>query len=76
MHTNAIKNQPSTRRAGEKSTHVQSAYKKPPKQNAAMTIRMTNCTIIARSESTITLFLSVTKASLQSRQFGGWGEDV
>lgn len=48
-------------------THVQSAYKNPPKQKAAMPMRTTNCTIIARSESTMTLFLNVTNARLERR---------
>lgn len=48
-------------------THVQRAYKNPQKQNAAMTISMTNCTIIARKESTRRLFSKVTKANLGRR---------
>ena len=46
-------------------THVQSAYKNPQKQNAAITIRKTNCMIIARKESTRRLFSNVTKANLE-----------
>lgn len=45
-------------------THVHSAYRNPPKQNAAISIKATNCTIMARNASTIKLFLSVTKARL------------
>lgn len=45
-------------------THVHRAYKKPPKQNAAMIIRITNCAIIARRERTIRLFCNVTNANL------------
>jgi hypothetical protein len=47
------------------TTHVQSAYKKPQKQNAAMTIKKTNCMIMARKDNTIKLSLKVTKASLR-----------
>lgn len=49
-------------------THVHSAYRKPPKQKAAMIMSTTNCMIMARSDSTITLFLNVTNASLYREQ--------
>lgn len=47
-----------------KITDVHNAYRKPQKQKAAISINTTNCIIIARKESTIKLFLSVTKARL------------
>ena len=46
-------------------THVQRAYRNPPKQNAAMSISTTNCTIIARRDKTMRLFLNVTNANLK-----------
>jgi len=48
-------------------THVQSAYKKPQKQNAAITIKNINWIIIARKESTSRLSLNVTNAKLKGR---------
>ena len=54
-------------RGNTEAAYVHRAYKNPPKQNAAMPMRTTNCTIMARSESTMTLFLNVTKASLGGR---------
>jgi len=52
------------------STHVQSAYKNPQKQKAAISISTMNCTIIARSERTIRLFFKVTNANLWSESAG------
>ena len=46
------------------NTYIQSAYKNPPKHHAAITMRTTNCIIIARSANTIRLFFNVTNASL------------
>lgn len=45
-------------------TYVQRAYRNPAKQNAAMSIRTTNWTSMARNERTIRLFRNVTNASL------------
>ena len=45
--------------------YVQSAYRKPPKQKAAISIKNTNCEIMARNDKTIKLFFSVTKANLK-----------
>lgn len=53
---------------GRRVTHDQSAYKKPQKQNAAMTIRNMNWMIIARKERTRRLSLNVTKASLRCEE--------
>jgi hypothetical protein len=47
-------------------TYVQSAYKKPVKQKAAMSIKNTNWEIMARNDNTIKLFFSVTKANLKN----------
>ena len=69
-------------------TYVHSAYKKPAKQKAAISIRRTNCMIIALKERTICLnsqitvkrrntartrlFLSVTNASLKYVSLSPW----
>ena len=56
----------STPARGRKAiTYVQSAYRKPRKQKAAMSIKKTNCEIMARNDNTIKLFFSVTKANLK-----------
>jgi hypothetical protein len=47
-------------------TDVQSAYKNPQKHQAAMNISAINCIIIARSERTMRLSFSVTKANLKA----------
>lgn len=49
--------------------YVQSAYRKPPKQKAAISIKNTNCEIMARNDNTIKLFLNVTKANLKDKSF-------
>ena len=48
------------------SAYVQSAYRKPVKQKAAMSIKKTNCEIMARNDNTIKLFFNVTKANLRT----------
>src|SRR5216683_363884 len=53
----------------ETLAYVQSAYRKPPKQKTAMHIKKANCEIMARNESTIKLFFSVTKANLKGDPF-------
>jgi len=49
--------------------YVQSAYRKPPKQKVAISIKNTNCEIMARNDSTIKLFFNVTKANLKDNSF-------
>jgi hypothetical protein len=51
------------------AAYVQSAYRKPVKQKTAMSIKKRNCDIMARNESTIKLFFSVTKANLNGESF-------
>ena len=46
------------------TTYVHRAYKNPPKQNIAMSIRATNCESIARKDKIIILFFSVTNTRL------------
>ena len=48
------------------SAYVHNAYKNPPKQNAAMTMRTKNWMIMALNDSTMTLFLNVTNANLMN----------
>ena len=45
-------------------TYVQSAYKKPPKQNMAMTMRAANCASMARRDRIMRLSFKVTNTSL------------
>ena len=49
--------------------YVQSAYRKPPKQKTAISIKNTNCEIMARNDNTIKLFFNVTKANLKDNSF-------
>jgi hypothetical protein len=57
-------------RREEDATHVQSAYRNPQKQNAAIIIKTRNCIIMARKLRTIKLFFRVTKASLHDGEHG------
>src|SRR5882762_5370365 len=56
-------------RGRKASAYLQSAYRNPAKQKAAMSIKKTNCEIMARNDSTIKLFFSVTKANLKDNPF-------
>jgi len=63
----------------KRKTHAQSAYKNPPKHQAAMNINIANCIIMARKDNTIRLSASVTNASLYFRSvksinIKGWGK--
>jgi hypothetical protein len=49
--------------------YVQSAYRKPAKQKAAISIKNANCEIMARNDNTIKLFFNVTKANLKENSF-------
>ena len=67
---NLERDQVDTAARGRKAwTYVQSAYKKPAKQKAAISIKNTNCDIMARNDNTIKLFFSVTKANLKDSPF-------